>query len=468
MRRYVRAVFLPFLLVGSTRCSNPTEPGPTRDFDPSRWPHRLSPMGVRIHGTTRILVVPARFADGQPAPLAAAAIQDQLFGGSRGGPVAEVFSLASGGSFTLRGQVTDWVDTPVTREGPPVPGEVTESRFFDYLYYALRGADPQVDFGLFDNDGPDGIPNSGDDDGAVDGGVVILDSDRTYYCAAGGEGGHPHSRLDWKVNGQRFHTTDPAHQGGTIAITAYAAMPATGCSDSRVASTTLTHELGHLLFGVPDLYRSQLNTFPRPWEGRRWIVGCWDLMAAGSWGCGSGQPPVAQVAAGLGAWIRDSIGWLEPVVAPPDLDATYELLAPAFGGTALKIPIRPDEYLLLEYRERTTGDEILPADGVLIYHVAESLPVNPTALDVPNRVRLIEADDDSALDRMELDGGNRGTPGDAFGVTRTAFRFGEHSGAVALDGTPLPFEITDISIDAARHLARVRVAPRPTALTALR
>ena len=25
-----------------------------------------------------------------------------------------------------------------------------------------------VDFGLFDNDGPDGVPNSGDDDGYVD------------------------------------------------------------------------------------------------------------------------------------------------------------------------------------------------------------------------------------------------------------------------------------------------------------
>jgi hypothetical protein len=38
------------------------------------------------------------------------------------------------------------------------------------------------DFGHYDNNGPDGVPNSGDDDGIVDGGVVILNSDRNTTC----------------------------------------------------------------------------------------------------------------------------------------------------------------------------------------------------------------------------------------------------------------------------------------------
>src|SRR5687768_17683296 len=33
---------------------------------------------------------------------------------------------------------------------------------------ALKAADDSIDFSLFDNDGPDGRPNSGDDDGYVD------------------------------------------------------------------------------------------------------------------------------------------------------------------------------------------------------------------------------------------------------------------------------------------------------------
>lgn len=143
------------------------------------------------------------------------------------------------------------------------------------------------------------------------------------------------------------------------------------------------------------------------------------------------------------------------------MDGTYDLHPLGRGGTVLRLPITADEYLLLEYREAISGDEIPPASGVLIYHIAESQPLGPATAGVPSRVRLIEADDDSALERTELDGGNRGVAGDAFGISRFAFRPGEHSRAVALDGTPLPFEITEITIDVSGHRARVRVSPTP-------
>ncbi len=38
---------------------------------------------------------------------------------------------------------------------------------------AVAAADPLVDFSQFDNDGPDGIPDSGDDDGVVDALFVV-------------------------------------------------------------------------------------------------------------------------------------------------------------------------------------------------------------------------------------------------------------------------------------------------------
>src|SRR2546425_13263502 len=48
---------------------------------------------------------------------------------------------------------------------------------------ALARVDNQVDFGRFDNDGPDGIPNSSDDDGYVD---MIMFAHATRDGACGG------------------------------------------------------------------------------------------------------------------------------------------------------------------------------------------------------------------------------------------------------------------------------------------
>ena len=134
----------------------------------------------------------------------------------------------------------------------------------------------------------------------------------------------------------------------------------------------------------------------------------------------------------------------------------------------LRVPIKSDEYLLIEYRENAPGDGKIPANGVLIFHVAESLPLFPPTLQSPYRMSLIEADDDSAMFRTEQQGGNRGTAGDAFGITRTSFRPGEHSRAKAVDGTPLPFQIGEVSIDAAAHRARLRISPVVVAARAAR
>lgn len=451
-----RFYFRVLLLAALGACSSPTEPG--SDFDGSRWPYVVSPAGVRVHGTSRILVVPARFADGPVSPLSAPAIAGQLFGGASGGVLTRTFHLASGGSFTLRGDVTDWVTTSITREAAGKPGTITESGGGDHVVVALQAVDPQVDFGRYDNDGPDGRPNSGDDDGVVDGGVVILHSEPNLYCDASGRGTHPHAITQWRPNGARFKTEDASRNGGVIEVGAYAAMSAAGCLTSAVQSHVIAHELGHLLFGLPDLYRFEGGSGP-VWSTRRWVVGCWELMAAGSWGCGAGPAPSELRHAALGAWARVTVGWAEPTVVPVDQQGSYDLLPLSRGGTVLRLAITADEYLLLEYREATDGDEVPPANGVLIYHVAESLPVNPTTPGVPNRVRLIEADDDSALDRTELNGGNRGMAGDAFGVDRASLRPGEHSRAVAVNGTPFPFEITGITIDAVAQRARVRVTP---------
>src|SRR4029079_9191432 len=105
----------------------------------------------------------------------------------------ESFALASGRAFTLRGQVTPWVTTSVTLAdyaAPPSPGQPTG--LTRYVTDAIRLVDDEVNFGLYDNDGPDGFPNSGDDDGLVDGGIAIFNSETNRYCDGGtGRGPHP-------------------------------------------------------------------------------------------------------------------------------------------------------------------------------------------------------------------------------------------------------------------------------------
>jgi M6 family metalloprotease-like protein len=450
------SISLAGFLVLALACDSPT--APSRDFDISRYPYRLSSTGVRLFGTSRLLVIPARYHGGAPMTLTSAELQAQLFGGSNGGPVNQAFSLASGGAFTLKGQVTPWVQTTVA-SSLTGPGIYTATAQEDYVFEALLGVEDEVDFGRFDNDGPDGFPNSGDDDGVVDGGVAVFNSELNRYCNGGtGLGPHPFARTAWRINGQRYKTSDTSARGGVIEVGAYTLMSATGCGGSNIGAHVLAHELGHLFFGLPDIYHA-VGGQGEVWATRRWVAGCWELMAAGAWGCGTGAPTLDYRFNTLGAWPRAALGWVTPTVVNAGNDATYDLHPTGRGGTVLRVPITSDEYVLIEYRENAPGDGRIPANGVLLFHVAESLPLFPPNLQSPYRMSLIEADDDSAMFRTELQGGNRGTGTDAFGITRTSFRSGEHSRARAVDGTPLPFQITEISIDGAAHRARLRISP---------
>jgi len=445
------------LLTWATACDSTTEPTP--DFDGSRFPYVVSNQGVRHFGTSRVLVIPARFQDGAPLPLTAAEMHSQLFGGSSGGPVNQAFALASEGVFTLKGKVTSWVQTtvPAAMSGTGIYGPTAQD---DYVIEAVLGIEDEVDFGLYDNDGPDGLPNSGDDDGVVDGGIAVLNSDLNRYCNGGtGKGPHPFARNFWRINGQRYKTLDASTRGGVIEIGAYTLMSAIGCGGQTVGAHVLAHELGHLLFGLPDVYHA-IGGAGEVWATRRWVAGCWELMAAGSWGCGTGAPTLDYRFNTFGPFSRTILGWSIPAPVDPTKDATYELSPMGRGGTVLRVPIKSDdEYLLIEFREAQPGDGKIPGNGVVMYHVSQNLPAFPPTLLSPYRMSLIEADDDSAMFWTELQGGNRGTASDAFGLTRNVFRAGQHSRAQAIDGTPFAFQITDISVDAAAHRARLRISP---------
>lgn len=77
--------------------------------------------------------------------------------------------------------------------------------------------------------------------------------------------------------------------GDTIRIQDYITQGASNCSGvGGHGAGTLAHEFGHAL-GLPDYCHWIARNAGA--EGRRWVLGCWELMAAGSWGCGPTTTP---------------------------------------------------------------------------------------------------------------------------------------------------------------------------------
>ena len=136
------------------------------------------------------------------------------------------------------------------------------------------------------------------------------------------------------------------------------------------------HELGHLLFGFPDLYDTDASS-----EG----IGNWCLMAAGSWGSG-GDVPVHP-----SAWCKANQGWATVNVVETDgaitvtevktSNTVYRLWMNAMGG---------NEYFLIENRQQIGFDASLPAGGLLIWHIDDGQPTNTD--ENHYKVALMQAD----------------------------------------------------------------------------
>ncbi len=224
---------------------------------------------------------------------------------------------------------------------------------------AIAVADPYVDFSKFDNDGPDGIPSSGDDDGIVDFFMVV----------------HAGSGYEWTLNNRDIHS----HAGlvsvevDGVRITSYATEP----EDGKVG--TFAHEFGHLL-GLPDLYDVTYKSYG---------LGIWSLMAFGSWGGGDASRPV-----GLDAWSKAKLGFLDPVVIATNI-ANYSLPAVCNSPVVLRLwngGSIGTEYFLVENRMARGWDSYLGGfgEGLLIYHVNERFPDNSG--DAGHLIELIQAD----------------------------------------------------------------------------
>ncbi len=324
-----------------------------------------------LRGVLRVVVVLVDFSDKAMPEGAADRFSQLLFstGELQHGSVKEYYADVSGGLIDIQGQVIGPYRMPqpiAAYAGSDNGMQDSAPNARTMANDAVTLANPDVDFTPFDNDG----------NGYVDAFIVV-------HAGRGAE--QTGSAADiwshkWVLPSER--AVDRTK------IYAYLTIP----EDAKLGVTA--HELGHLIFGWPDLYDID-NTS----EG----IGNWCLMAAGSWGLGGDRPVHPS------AWCKSTQGWINVMSQTNNADVTitdvkssrtaYRLWRDGGGG---------NEYFLVENRQQAGFDESLPGQGLLIWHIDEAVSDNSN--ENHYKVALMQAD---GLRQLEANA-NRGDAGDPF------------------------------------------------------
>jgi len=239
---------------------------------------------------------------------------------------------------------------------------------------AIGAADADVDFTSFDND----------QDRIVEGVFIV-------HAGVGAEENGSNDMIWSHAWGIPNHV-----RADTMRFVTYAMEPENG----RIG--VFGHELGHSLFGLPDLYDTNYQSAG---------VGMWSMMSGGSWG-GGGLRPVH-----FDVYSKQRIGFVSPF---PVTEESPDLVIEPIETTAdaLYVWRKNDwdsEYFLIENRQRIGFDAELPGSGILIWHcddLAEnnSHPWWPDHQDSGhNKVALEQADGAYDLE-MNVNSGDDGDP----------------------------------------------------------
>ena len=338
---------------------------------PLRVARRAALERAPLRGQVRVLVVLVDFSD-KAMTATPQHFQDLFFSTGKlpHGSVREYYKEVTGGKITITGEVVGPFRMPLpltTYAGGqsgtdnPAPNARTMAR------EAAVQADAVVDYKPYDNDG----------NGFVDAFIVV-------HAGRGAE-----ETLDPNdIWSHKWVFNNGALNADGTKVFGYLTVP----EDCKIG--VCAHELGHLLFGWPDLYDTDESS-----SG----LGNWCLMAGGSWN-GDGDIP-----AHPSAWCKATQDWVTTVNR-----TTSGTLTIADVKTGKKVyrlwkdGITAQEYFLVEHRAQTKYDAKLPGEGLLVYHVDDSIEGNDN--EHHPQVKLIEADGRKHLE----DGANRGDAGDPF------------------------------------------------------
>lgn len=385
--------------------------------------------------------------------------QNHLFGSNPNGNMTQYYNEVSYGQFNLTGTVHGWFTADQTQAYYASNNNGLSNNYPNngkgFVRNIVQKSDATVNYALYDNDGPDGIPNSGDDDGYADAVIVV-------YAGAGPDWGSNNNNL-WphmsSLGNNEYTTNDPSANGGFIKVSTYAVCPeiaGSGNGNGQIRPIGVyAHEFGHVL-GLPDLYDR---------TGQSEGVGGWCLMGSGSWGADNAHP---EKPGHPSAWCKAEKGWLVPTVLNQNINSlvitdvetapvAYKLWEDGYGMS---------RYFLIENRQKLGFDVYLPGPGLIIYHVDEnrrwgrsawsSGPVNDDR--THKLVDIEEADGSAHLDNKV----NRGDAGDPFPGTSNNVSFTDNSVPNSKDysGTSTGVAVTNIASAGLTITANITVRQR--------
>lgn len=310
------------------------------------------------------------------------------------GSAFDYYRWVSRGRFTLTGEVVATVHLRndrsyygnnsyglLSRESP--------NNAFGYAMDAIRACDSLVNWSDYDLD----------HDGYVDMLWVI-------HAGIGGETSQDRNNL-WSItsrlsggwrDGSFYSTRDPVPGSSTqkIRIDRFTVLPELSSLRPGAISEigVYCHEFGHAL-GLPDLYTTALFTGQIDYG-----PGCWSLMSTGAYGANARSP---EYPAHPGAWPLQFLGWDETF--RPARDTTISLDPIETSGAIMELWYQGEpepEHFLVENRQRLSFDRNLLAEGLIIYHVDDSIILQRLALNSINSggvpgLRVVEADGDEDM-----------------------------------------------------------------------
>ena len=395
-------------------------------------------------------VLLGQYADVTETYFDAVDFQNLLFDDNSTGTMKEYYNEISYGNFLVDGTADGWYQSTYTMAQ-------AVDNVKQYVAELAELADPDFDYTQFDNDGPDNIPNSGDDDGYVDGIIVV-------YSGCGAEW-YPGNDNIWphksSLGSYEYETDDLGANGSNVIVKSYAVNPELAGGGDCYTNTirpigVYAHEFGHIL-GLPDLYdRDNSN-------GGSEGIGHWCLMASGSWQGWGGDTP-----AHMSSWCKSEMGWLEPVVLSSD---EISLNIPQVESSPYAVKIWEDDYFwsryfLVENRQPVGFDSDLEGPGLIIYHVDEnrrygSYRFSSGPANDDETHKLVDVEEADGLDDMDNEV-NRGDAGDPFPGTSNNFTFNDNSypSASRYDNTETGIAVFNISSSDSLMTADVNIRPQ--------
>jgi M6 family metalloprotease-like protein len=312
------------------------------------WPRNINPLHV--------LIVFTKWKGESPGDSLAPYWANDLFNGQPGS-IDDYFKSVSFQQYKVTGEYY--------RRVIEMPADTTYYRKSDvYSFDVIQILDqlPDFSFAKYDNDGIDGIPNSGDDDGFVDYIILMPRS-------------HPYDFIYKNANGvMNLSLRDPYTTGDTRPFGSRIIVDQnSGCiavaRQKSVAMGTIVAEISHA-YGALDLMDKMYETPETDSAG----AGYWDVLAWGATGwAGSGIPmgPCAynrmlMNCVGINnANLVELYGAREDIRIKPVGDP---------DGKVYRIRMSDTEYYLIENRSKESGffyDMQIPRSGLCIWHVNE-------------------------------------------------------------------------------------------------